>query len=339
MDAKERGRRWVLGFDGGCGTCNHLAQQLVELSEGKLTAQNLRSPKVQPWREQALGSDAPWAPTLFAVDGVTGRAWTGTGLITRLGRLVGPQKLWKIATIVGGLMDPQAGPASPARRTVVRQGLVGMAAAFALLNGTGTSNLTALAQSDGQDDWRADRLGNADFNALERRAEGDREFQIIRDYFAQEHGRDWRGQGRAGYRILKNGKRVRDAFWVTYMSPGEDEWAHVMLTKEAGGKESINGWLWRGKPTKFTDRFYVQNGNLRRENSGRVEGAGDVGAADTQGAICLAGSFGPCILGTGAVAAACAIPLIGWGTCGIGASVAAGCFVTGTYANDSCNEL
>lgn len=340
METKERGTRWVLGFDGGCGTCGHLAQQLVDLSGGRLTVASLHSTKVQQWREQALGPDAPWAPTLFAVDGTAVRAWTGSGLVTRLGRMVGPLKLWQIATMVGGLMDQQAGPASLGRRAAIRQGLVGSAAAIALLSGTGPSHLTALAQSGGQEVWNADKLGNADFNAMERRAEGDREFQIMRQYFAQEHGRDWRGQGRAAYRILKNGKRVRDAFWVTYKSPGEHEWAHVMLTKEAGGgKEAVNGWLWRGRPTKFTDRFYVQNGNLRRENGGRVEGADEVSAADTQGAICLIGSYGPCVVGTGAVAAACAIPLVGWATCAVGAGVASGCFVAGTYANESCNEI
>lgn len=62
------GTLWVLGFDGGCGTCRTLAQDLVELSAGKLTARSLRSAQVQVWRAQALGSDAPWAPTLFAVD-------------------------------------------------------------------------------------------------------------------------------------------------------------------------------------------------------------------------------------------------------------------------------
>lgn len=277
--------RWILGFDGGCGTCGHLARELVALSEGKLTARSLRSAEVQRWREQALGSDAPWAPTLFAVDGTGVRAWIGPKLVLRLGRLVGPHKLWQIAGIVGGLMDPVTGPASPDRRRVIRQGLAGTAAAVALLGGGAAgSRLTALATGPtrGGGGHRFEKLKTADFNNMQSRAENNRHFQIIRDYFAHEDGRDWRGAGRDAYRYYRSGQRERDGYWVTFKNPGETEWVHVAFTKTAKGDEKAEGLLWRGRNRNFTDRFFVQNGNLRRDNVGRVEGADAAAVAPSE---------------------------------------------------------
>jgi hypothetical protein len=151
MGDGEHGTRWILGFDGGCAKCAYLAQELVKLSSGKLTAKNLRSPEVERWREQALGPSAPWAPTLFAVEADTVRAWVGAGLVAQLGRLVGPHKLWRIATIVGGLMNPAKGPASPGRRKVLRQGLVGSVGAMALLSGNFPATRLAVAQEASSD--------------------------------------------------------------------------------------------------------------------------------------------------------------------------------------------
>lgn len=276
MDATGRKTQWVLGFDGGCGTCGRLAQELVELSGGTLTAKSLRSVEVQGWRERALGGDAPWVPTLFAVEGESVRAWTGKGLVARLGRLVGPHKLWRIATVVGGLMDQPTGPSSSGRRLVLRRGLAGTATALVLLGGgASVPRSTALAAAPGgnREDFRLEKLKNANFKDLQDRAEKNRHFQIIRNYFAQEDGRDWRSAGRDAYRLIDNGRRERDGFWVSFKNPGETEWVHVMFTRTANGAEKSEGWLFRGKEGKFTDRFFVQNGNLRRDNGGQVEGA------------------------------------------------------------------
>lgn len=322
MVVGERGTRWIFGFDGGCGTCGDLARELVELSDGKLTARSLRSAEVQAWRERALGPDAPWAPTLFAIDEAGVRAWTGNALIARLGRLVGPHKLWRIATLVGGLMDQPAEPFSPSRRLVIRQGLAGTAAAFALLSGTSTSSFTALAQTDDpkaastsgkRSLWSSERLKNADFEQLARRADQDRSFGTIQQYFAKQ--RDWRGGGRDGFRYLYDGKRVRDSFVQHFKEPGEKEWAHVIFVREDNGRGGSHAYLWRGQNRNFTDEFYVQNGNLRRRNVGRVDTQA-VGAADFWDWIpgdrcdwwtigCGGVAHGPCVITTAGAAAAC----------------------------------
>jgi len=353
MDGSIGETQWVLGFDGGCGTCGRLAQELVALSGGKLSAKSLRSAEVQGWRGRALGPDAPWAPTLFAVEGEWVRAWTGKGLVARLARLVGPHKLWRIATIVGALMDGPEGPELPSRRLVLRQGIAGTAAALALLSGAGASPLAANAQQSGNEGaavsaaganergWRSEKLKNSDFNDLERRAKNDRAFEIIREYFGNEHeGRGWRSQGREGYRYFKNGDRVRDVYWITFKNQGEDEWAHVMFGKESGGKENVTGLLWRGKNRRFTDRFFVQNGNLRREEGGRVDGRNVSAAQDETNVGCALGTNAPCVVGTGIMAGACMIPLVGIPACVGGSMVVGACYVAASVvATPACSDL
>jgi hypothetical protein len=332
MGDGEHGTRWILGFDGGCGTCRYLAQQLVELSGGRLTAQSLRSAEVQGWREQALGPDAPWAPTLFAVEGEYVRAWVGKGLIARLGQLVGPHKLWQIATIVGGLMEESSGPASPGRRLVIRRGLVGTAAGIALISGVGTSRSVALAQNVASraPRYELEKLSAADFRNMEGRAERNRHFQIIREYFARQ--RDWRPQGREGIRLYENGLRARDGFALTYKAPGEREWAHVMLIDLDRGNEKSEGYLWRGRQGKFTDRFFVQNGNLRRDNGGRVMGAGAVAAAVPPLSV---GASTTSFLGSGVPYSIAAVPSgqiggceVDLGVCKFGVDLACGAVTT-----------
>ena len=69
--------RLVLGYDGGCCACSGMAERIKEQVGDKLEVMSLRDTQVQEWREKALGQDAPWAPTLFEVNGSEVRAWTG----------------------------------------------------------------------------------------------------------------------------------------------------------------------------------------------------------------------------------------------------------------------
>lgn len=348
--------QWVLGFDGGCSTCGRLAQELVALSDGKLTAKSLRSAEVQGWREQALGVKAPWAPTLFAVEGESVRAWTGKGLVARLGRLVGPHKLWRIAMLVGGLMEPLEEPASRGRRVVLRRGIIGTAASLALLNGgVGTRGLAALAQGLAEDRvssaantqksrYAVEKLDNNRFNDMERRAKNDRSFQIIREYFTHEHsGRGWGAKGRDGLRLTRDGDRVRDVFAITFVKPGDDEWSHVIYAEEDGGKRGSHVYLWKGKDNRFPDRFYTQNGNLRRDDLGRVDRQ-DVGAADFLGlsrcdwyAIGCTGVTGGSCVGM-AVATAAGCPASIGTACVPMAGATMTCGLAFSSENEGCQE-
>lgn len=342
MSVGGSGTRWILGFDGGCGTCGYLAQELVELSGGKLTAQSLHSFEVQAWRERTLGPDAPWVPTLFAVEGDEVRAWTGNGLIARLARLVGPHKMWQIATIVGGLMEQPEEPVSPGRRLAVRQGLVGTATAFALLNGSRGSSLSALAQGSSSSSvvYEAEKLTPSQFTDLHRRSERNTHYGIIRDYFAQDRG--CRGQGRGGARMYRNGRLLRRGVFQIFKGQGEREWAYVHFVLESDGREMASGLLYRGEQKRFTDRFYVQNGKLRRESRGVVSvtrsANENISAAQEipgETYICGTATYGSCGAVIGISALLCPIT---WFSCAVTAVSAYGRSEFGGAANDQCQD-
>lgn len=99
-------KRLVLGFDGGCGTCLELAKKIDEQVGDRLEVQNLRDPQLVGWRSQALGEDAPWAPTLFEVKGEKIRAWTGKRMGAKLTRFLGPVATWKVMQVLGEMGAP-----------------------------------------------------------------------------------------------------------------------------------------------------------------------------------------------------------------------------------------
>lgn len=80
---------WILAFDAGCRSCTDVVDRVRASTNGKLDTAGLTEPRIRRWRQQALGEDAPWAPTLLAVDGDEVHAWTGPALSLRLVRLLG----------------------------------------------------------------------------------------------------------------------------------------------------------------------------------------------------------------------------------------------------------
>jgi hypothetical protein len=131
---------WFLAYDSHCGFCSNLSEEISAMSAGTLAVIPLHDPIAQSWREEALGPQAPFAPTLIAVEDKKAiKAWTGTSLIVQLSRIVGPRRAWKIAQLVGDKVRPaeQDEPASGSlldRRNILK-GLAGATASFALLNG------------------------------------------------------------------------------------------------------------------------------------------------------------------------------------------------------------
>ncbi|QBD74800.1 hypothetical protein EPA93_01835 [Ktedonosporobacter rubrisoli] len=83
--------RWVLAFNASCGTCRAISERVAQACDGKLEVLPLTDSKVEEWREQALGPQAPWAPTLLRVSEQDSQvqAWTGPAmgiwLVRRLG--------------------------------------------------------------------------------------------------------------------------------------------------------------------------------------------------------------------------------------------------------------
>lgn len=148
-EASPLGRRLILGFDAGCTTCSGLAEEIEDQVGGSLEIRSLRDPQMEHWRERALGSDAPWAPTLVEVDGGDVRAWTGMRMGARLARRLGPAASWRVAKVLGAMSKgaearPSSRPAITRSRFIT--GLGGMVAGMSVLSGTGP--LAAAATAD-----------------------------------------------------------------------------------------------------------------------------------------------------------------------------------------------
>ncbi len=144
------GRRLVLGFDAGCVTCSELARGIEERVGDKVEIRSLYDPQMEHWREQALGKDAGWAPTLVELNGGPVRAWTGVRMGARLSRVLGPVATWRVMQELGEantdleLADSAAVRAvSGLSRGQFLKGVGGAAVALSILSGTG--NLAAPA--------------------------------------------------------------------------------------------------------------------------------------------------------------------------------------------------
>ncbi|BBL80425.1 hypothetical protein RxyAA322_22790 [Rubrobacter xylanophilus] len=145
-----RGRRLVLGYDGGCGACSALAQRIEEAVGERLEVRSLHDPQVEHWREQALGKDAPWAPTLIEVSGDKARAWTGVWMGAALARRLGPTATWRVMQALGEAGTSSTGVASMEEASGISRGrflkaMGGLAVVFPLLSLRGVAS-TAQAQ-------------------------------------------------------------------------------------------------------------------------------------------------------------------------------------------------
>ena len=152
------GRRLVLGFDAGCTTCSDLAKKIEEAVGDKLEIRSLYDPQVRHWREQVLGENASWAPTLIEVRGAGVRAWTGVRMGVALSTRIGPAATWRVMQILGDPQDrPRLGESSSAatidisRKRFLR-GIGGTAVALGILTGTGNLASAATSKPSVQDD-------------------------------------------------------------------------------------------------------------------------------------------------------------------------------------------
>jgi hypothetical protein len=139
-----KARRLVLGFDAGCMTCSGLAERIEDRVGDRIEVRSLNDPAMDHWRREALGGDAPWAPTLVEVDHGKVRAWTGARMAARLSRVLGPVATWRMMQVLGEanadfeLADSTAVNAiSGLTRGQFLKGVGGAAVAVSILGGTG----------------------------------------------------------------------------------------------------------------------------------------------------------------------------------------------------------
>jgi hypothetical protein len=81
--------------------CSDFADRIRGQVGNKLVVRSLKDPEVQRWRQEALGKDAPWSPTLFEIKAGRVRAWTGWEMGIRLSRSLGPVVSWRVLQVLG----------------------------------------------------------------------------------------------------------------------------------------------------------------------------------------------------------------------------------------------
>ncbi len=101
------GKRLILGYDGSCGRCATLAASIEQSGLG-IETMSLREPQMMAWREEGLGPEAPWKPTLVEVSDSTVRALVGSRMAVSLTRNLGFHNTWNLLKIIGEISEVQA---------------------------------------------------------------------------------------------------------------------------------------------------------------------------------------------------------------------------------------
>jgi hypothetical protein len=89
-----------------------MSDAVARACDGKLQLRPLASQEVQQWRAEALGPQAPWAPTLIRVDERVS-AWVGTRMALVLARHLGPRSTLKALRALGELRERAQAYAGP----------------------------------------------------------------------------------------------------------------------------------------------------------------------------------------------------------------------------------
>lgn len=83
---KNSSARWILAFDGSCGSCGGVADAVSAACGDRIEVFPLQNDTVSAWRLSALGVDAEWKPVLMKISDDDGKvqAWTGARLASHL---------------------------------------------------------------------------------------------------------------------------------------------------------------------------------------------------------------------------------------------------------------
>ena len=90
----------MLAFDDSCGKCRAMSRAIERACAARLEMMPLAHPDVRKWREQSLGSRAPWVPTLIRVADEV-RAWTGLAMGIVLVRHLGALSTMRVLEALG----------------------------------------------------------------------------------------------------------------------------------------------------------------------------------------------------------------------------------------------
>ncbi|MGW7514460.1 bacteriocin fulvocin C-related protein [Streptomyces sp. NPDC054796] len=151
MSERHTPERWVLAFDGTCGTCAAVSKAVERASEGKLEVLPLTHREVQRWLRLDEKPRTRWAPTLLRVRDEHVRAWTRPLMAVQLARRLGPRSTLRVLQSLGQLRSEarntparaEAENAIGRKRFLQLCGGVGVAATLTL-----TGQTPAFAQSE-----------------------------------------------------------------------------------------------------------------------------------------------------------------------------------------------
>lgn len=92
----------LLGYDANCMKCSSIASRLQTEFGDKISLLPLRSRRMTHLREELLGRDARWAPTLVKISGGQGKAYVGWQIGPPLSKELGPKGTLRVLSILGG---------------------------------------------------------------------------------------------------------------------------------------------------------------------------------------------------------------------------------------------
>lgn len=107
------------------------------------------------WREESLGTEAPWKPTLVEVSDSGTRAWIGGRMAVSMARNLGIRDTWNLLKIIGEISEVQSDQKPPEHGTIGNKiprssflkGVVGVGVGIAVL-----ANVPAARAATAEDD-------------------------------------------------------------------------------------------------------------------------------------------------------------------------------------------
>jgi hypothetical protein len=161
-----RSESWVLAFDAACSRCREISGVVAQACDGKLEVLPLRHPDVHRWREQAMGAQPPWAPTLLAVREGSVRAWTGPAMAVPLVRLLGVRSTVRLLRALGGL--PSTRPVATSGQRLGRKRFLQLGAGLAAAAGLVLAGKTPATAAEAPECAKARAWVKANLDKLPR---------------------------------------------------------------------------------------------------------------------------------------------------------------------------
>lgn len=91
-----------LGYDANCMKCSSIASRLEAEFGDRISLLPLKSREMTLWREELLGRDAKWAPTLVRISGGQRKAYAGWHMGPPMSKELGPKGTLRVLSILGG---------------------------------------------------------------------------------------------------------------------------------------------------------------------------------------------------------------------------------------------